>query len=321
MSLYPLVFQPSFHYRIWGGNKLKHFGKYIKEENIGESWEISTVPGFVSVVSNGMLKGKNLDNLVKKYKDRLVGKKVYRKYGDKFPLLIKILDAAQPLSVQVHPNDEYAETHHNSFGKTEMWYVLDSEPDSEIILGFEKGVNKNIFTKNIEKNTLDSILRKIHPEKENVIYIPSGRIHAMGKGVSVIEIQQNSDITYRIYDYDRIDKNGEKRELHLKQAQEVIDFSFVEEPFTHYDKTAKETTAIASPFFTVSRLVITENKILENLQDSFRIVICIDGECSIMNQLISVTLKKGETVLIPAELVNVEIKPQVKAKLLEVHID
>ncbi|MCO6564753.1 MAG: class I mannose-6-phosphate isomerase [Apibacter sp.] len=320
MSLYPLVFQPSFHYRIWGGNKLKHFGKDIKEENIGESWEISTVPGFVSVVSNGMLRGKNLDDLVKEYKDRLVGKKVYRKYGDKFPLLIKILDAAQPLSVQVHPNDEYAETHHNSFGKTEMWYVLDSEPDSEIILGFEKGVNKNIFTENVEKNTLDSILRKIHPEKENVIYIPSGRIHAMGKGVSVIEIQQNSDVTYRIYDYDRIDKNGEKRELHLKQAQEVIDFSFVEEPFTHYNKTAKETTVIASPFFTVSRLVITENKILENLQDSFRIVICIDGECSIMNQLISVTLKKGETVLIPAELVNVEIKPQVKAKLLEVHI-
>lgn len=321
MSLYPLVFQPSFHYRIWGGNKLKHFCKDIKEENIGESWEISTVPGFVSMVSNGMLRGKNLDNLVKEYKDRLVGKKVYRKYGDKFPLLIKILDAAQPLSVQVHPNDEYAETHHNSFGKTEMWYVLDSEPDSEIILGFEKGVNKNIFTKNIEKNTLDSILRKIHPEKENVIYIPSGRIHAMGKGVSVVEIQQNSDVTYRIYDYDRIDKNGEKRELHLKQAQEVIDFSFVEEPFTHYNKIAKETTIIASPFFTVSRLVITENKILENLQDSFRIVICIDGECSIMNQLISVTLKKGETVLIPAELVNVEIKPQVKAKLLEVHID
>ena len=320
MSLYPLVFQPSFHYRIWGGNKLKHFGKDIKEENIGESWEISTVPGFVSVVSNGMLRGKNLDDLVKEYKDRLVGKKVYRKYGDKFPLLIKILDAAQPLSVQVHPNDEYAETHHNSFGKTEMWYVLDSEPDSEIILGFEKGVNKNIFTENVEKNTLDSILRKIHPEKENVIYIPSGRIHAMGKGVSVIEIQQNSDVTYRIYDYDRIDKNGEKRELHLKQAQEVIDFSFVEEPFNHYNKTAKETTVIASPFFTVSRLVITENKILENLQDSFRIVICIDGECSIMNQLISVTLKKGETVLIPAELVNVEIKPQVKAKLLEVHI-
>jgi mannose-6-phosphate isomerase len=321
MSLYPLVFHPSFHYRIWGGSKLKYFGKDIREDNIGESWEISTVPEFVSVVANGMLKGKNLDDLVKEYKDRLVGKKVYQKYGDKFPLLIKILDAAQPLSVQVHPNDEYAKTHHNSFGKTEMWYVLDSEPDSEIILGFQKGINKNIFIENIEKNTLNSILRKIHPEKGNVIYIPSGRIHAMGKGVTVVEIQQNSDVTYRIYDYDRIDKNGQKRELHLKQAQEVIDFSFVQNPFTQYDKTAKETIVLTSPFFTVSMMEVDENKILNNLQDTFRIVICIGGECSIMNQTISVILKKGQTVLLPAELVNIEIKPHVKTKLLEVHIE
>ncbi|QYN49550.1 mannose-6-phosphate isomerase [Apibacter sp. ESL0432] len=321
MSLYPLVFQPSYHYRIWGGNKLKQFGKESKEEKLGESWEISTVPGYVSIVNNGSLKGKNLDDLIKEYKDRLVGKKVYKNYGDKFPLLIKFLDAAQPLSVQVHPNDEYAAAHHHSFGKTEMWYVLDSEPNSEIILGFEKGTNKTIFTENIEKNTLDTILRKIHPDNGSVIYIPSGRVHALGKGISVVEIQQNSDVTYRIYDYDRIDKDGKKRELHLDQAKEVMDYTFVEDPFSHYDKDARETTLLASPYFTVSSMEVTENKILNNLSNSFRILICLEGECTLLNKTLPVTLKKGDTVLLPAEVENVEVKPLVQTKLLEVHID
>ena len=321
MSLYPLLFQPSFHYRIWGGNKLKNLGKNITEENIGESWEISTVPGSVSIVSNGILKGKDLDDLIKEYKEQLVGKKIYRKYGNRFPLLIKFLDAAQPLSVQVHPNDEYAEVHHHSFGKTEMWYVLDSEPDSNIILGFEKGINKSIFEESIEKNTLHSILRKVHPEKESVIFIPSGTVHALDKGVSVIEIQQNSDVTYRIYDYDRIDKNGKKRDLHIKQAEDVMDFSFVDEPFSQYDKNSEEATIVTSPFFTVSKMEITENKILFSSGDSFRILICIEGECSILNQNIPVIITKGQTVMLPAALSNIEIKPHVKTKLLEVHID
>lgn len=321
MSLYPLLFQPSFHYRIWGGNKLKNLGKNITEENIGESWEISTVPGSVSIVSNGILKGKDLDDLIKEYKEQLVGKKIYRKYGNRFPLLIKFLDAAQPLSVQVHPNDEYAEVHHHSFGKTEMWYVLDSEPDSKIILGFEKGINKSIFEESIENNTLHSILRKVHPEKESVIFIPSGTVHALDKGVSVIEIQQNSDVTYRIYDYDRIDKNGKKRDLHIKQAEDVMDFSFVDEPFSQYDKNSEETIIVTSPFFTVSKMEITENKILFSSGDSFRILICIEGECSILNQNIPVIITKGQTVMLPAALSNIEIKPHVKTKLLEVHID
>ncbi|MDR1877638.1 MAG: class I mannose-6-phosphate isomerase [Flavobacteriaceae bacterium] len=320
MSLYPLIFQPTFHYRIWGGNKLRSFGKNITEENIGESWEISTVPGFVSVVSNGDLKGADLNELVAKYKDKLVGGKVYQYYGDKFPLLIKFLDAATPLSVQVHPDDEYAGKHHNSFGKTEMWYVLDTEPDSEVILGFKKNVDESVFSENIEKNTVESVLRKVHPERGDVIYIPSGRVHAMGKGLSVVEIQQTSDITYRIYDYDRVDKDGKKRELHLQQAKEVSDFSFIEQPFTPYDKKAEEAVVIKSPYFTVSRMVLNGNKKLQDSPQSFRILICVEGSC-VIDGTPPVRIAKGQSLLLPAGLKNIELKPEEETILLEVHIE
>ncbi len=320
MSLYPLLFEPTFHYRIWGGDKLKDLGKEITAENIGESWEISTVPGFVSLVSNGELKGKNLNEIVSEYKEKLVGEKVYRQYGDQFPLLIKFLDTAAPLSVQVHPDDEYAKKHHNSFGKTEMWYVLDAEKDSELILGFEKNVDAEVYSKSLENGAIESILRKIYPEKGDVIYIPAGRVHAMGKGISVVEVQQTSDLTYRIYDYDRIDKDGKKRELHIRQAREVADFSFVEEPLEKYNKSAAEVTLKDSPYFTASRYVLSGDKKLPDSPESFRILICIEGEGSIESNSQPVTIKKGQSVLIPANLKNVEVKPREEMILLEVHI-
>ncbi len=320
MLLYPLLFDPTFHYRIWGGNKLKDLGKNITEENIGESWEISTVPGFVSKVSNGELRGKDLNQLVTEYEEQLVGEKAYNLYGDKFPLLIKFLDSATPLSVQVHPGDEYAKKHHNSFGKSEMWYVLDAEQESELILGFERNVNEEIYSQSVENGTIESILRKIHPEKGDVTYIPSGRVHAMGKGLLIAEIQQTSDITYRIYDYDRIDRDGKKRELHTQQAREVADFSFIEEPLVQYDKNASESVLVESPYFITSRFVLTENKKLSDSPESFRILICTEGKSIIESNAEPVKITQGQSILIPASLKDVIIKPQEKTTLLEVHI-
>lgn len=322
MSLYPLLFEPTFHYRIWGGNKLKYFGKNITESKIGESWEISTVPGYISLVANGKYKGTNLQDLVFKYKEELLGTQVYQKYGDQFPLLIKFLDADQPLSVQVHPNDDYAQKHHNSFGKTEMWYILDAEKDAEIIIGFEKGINKELYAKSIKDGNVENILRKIHPEKDDVFYIPSGRVHAMGKGITLAEIQQTSDITYRIYDYNRIDINGEPRKLHTQQAMNVADFSYIENPNVIYNKKEENTLLVNSPYFTTTRYNISaKNQKLEDLPQSFRILICLEGECNILSNTSTVQIYKGQSLLIPAILKNIEIISHTHTKLLEVHIE
>lgn len=323
MSLYPLLFEPSFHYRIWGGNRLKNFGKNITEDKIGESWEISTVPGYVSLVSYGEYKGMSLQDLILKFKAELVGTNVYQKYENQFPLLIKFLDADAPLSVQVHPDDRYAQEHHNSLGKTEMWYILDAEKDAEIIIGFKERVNKDIYAKSVKEGTIENILRKIHPEKGDVFYIPSGRVHAMGKGITLAEIQQTSDITYRIYDYNRIDINGKPRELHTQQAMDVADFSFIENPGVNYDKKAENALLVNSPYFTTSRYIIFgKSKKLKDLPESFRILICLEGECDIVsNSVDSVKIKKGQSILLPAVLKNIEIIPHVKTNILEVHIE
>ncbi|MDR3271966.1 MAG: class I mannose-6-phosphate isomerase [Flavobacteriaceae bacterium] len=319
--LYPFLFEPTYHYRIWGGNRLKDFNKNITEKNIGESWEISTVPDFVSVIVDGALKGKNLDELVSEYREKLVGTKVYERYGDKFPLLIKFIDAAKPLSVQVHPNDEYARKHHNSFGKTEMWYILDTDEEAEIIIGFEKDADKSLYSKSLATGTIETILRKIHPEKGDVFYIPAGRVHAIGKGITLAEIQQTSDITYRIYDYNRIDKDGKPRRLHIQQAMEVVDFSFIAEPRSLYDKNSKQTVLIDSPFFKTSRFVVKNEVKLENNRDSFKILIFTEGEGYVKTKTEKIAVKKGQSVLLPASLEDVIIEPKKVATFLEVHID
>lgn len=319
--LYPLYFEPSFHYRIWGGNKLKNFGKNIKEENIGESWEISTVPNFVSVVSNGELEGKNLNEIIAEYKEKLLGKYVFQKFGEDFPLLIKFIDAAAPLSVQVHPNDQYAREHHNSFGKTEMWYIISAEKDSDIIIGFNKNLSKEEYIKHVEDNTLEKILRKVHPETGDVFFIPAGRVHAIGKGITLAEIQQTSDITYRIYDYNRIDKDGKARELHTKQAAEVADFSFIESPQAVYDKEGNYSNLVTSPYFVTNRYVLNFSTALKSNPDSFRILICTEGSFRIQYSDLNFNVNKGQSVLIPACLPNIELLPNQKnTTLLEVHI-
>ena len=226
MKLYPLKFKPLFKYRIWGGEKLKtKLNKTYSETHIGESWEISDVSGDETLVSEGLLSGKSLRDLTKEFKGEFVGQKVYDKYGEEFPLLIKFIDAKTPLSIQVHPSNEIAKERHNSFGKNEMWYVMQADKDAELIVGFDEKINTDDYQAHLKNNTILNVMHHENVSKGDTFYIPTGRVHAIGAGVLLAEVQQTSDVTYRIYDYDRVDsKTGEKRDLHNDLAIDVIDF-------------------------------------------------------------------------------------------------
>ncbi|MGB6084431.1 type I phosphomannose isomerase catalytic subunit [Moheibacter sp.] len=319
MNLYPLKFRPIAHYRIWGGNKLNQaVSAELQMDNLGEIWSISGVAENISIVENGVLTGKNLQELIEIYQEKLVGKKVWKKFGNEFPLLIKFIDAAQPLSVQVHPNDEQAKKLHNSFGKSEMWYIMEAEKDSELIIGFKEGIGKSDYEKHLKTETLEEILGKIPVEKGDAVYIPAGRVHAIGAGIVLAEIQQTSDVTYRIYDYNRIDKDGKKRELHTNLALNAIDFNPIEEIKTKYDSTDNQLNAlIKSPYFTTE--IFTGNQevsITEN--DEMRIYICTEGSCKFQTQNGGTQLEKHQTLLMPAEIDSYKIIPETNSTLIEV---
>ncbi len=320
-SLYPLSFFPSYHYRIWGGNQWENvFGKNIQEENIGESWEISVVPDFVSKVASGSLEGQSLVEVIQMYESEpelFMGTSVQQKFGNDFPLLIKFIDTDAPLSVQVHPNDEYAAKHHQSLGKNEMWYIMDSEPDSDLVIGFEKGVDKEIYLEHLENGTLEEILRSVHPKAKEVYDIPAGRVHAIGKGVRLAEIQQNSDITYRIYDYNRIDKDGKTRELHTQPALEVAAFDWVEKPATTYkDALNHLNPVVENSYFKTSKLHL--NDVWENpfSNDSFTIYIGVGGKTHFIYKDKKYSLDLGQCLLIPAGIENHRIEPSEEAEIL-----
>lgn len=320
--LYPLLFTPSYHYRIWAGNKLKeNWNKDYAEKSVGESWEISSVKGFVSVLENGNLQGKNLNELIAEFKDKLVGTRVFTQFGMEFPLLIKFINAAEPLSVQVHPDDDYAKKHHQSFGKTEMWYILEAEKEAELIIGFTENTTKELYQKKLEEAKLETILQKVSVEKNDAIFIPAKRVHAIGKGITLAEIQQTSDITYRIYDYNRIEKNGKPRELHTKQALEVSDFSHIKEPKINYEKNKEgKTTVTKTNFFTTNRWKISDKTTLKISEESFTILICTEGEFTIKHLENEYFVEKGTTILLPSSLQNVIIIPKKKCEFLEVYV-
>ncbi|WP_372747091.1 type I phosphomannose isomerase catalytic subunit, partial [Lutibacter sp.] len=236
MKLYPLKFSPVYSYRVWGGEKLKTvLNKNYNQESIGESWEISDVDENETLVSDGDLKGYSLKMLIKEFKGDFAGNNVYDQFGNDFPLLIKFIDAKTPLSIQVHPSNELAKERHNSFGKNEMWYVMEVEEDAELIVGFNKEVSKETYVNHLENTKLDELLNIEKVQKGDTFYIPTGRVHAIGAGVLLAEIQQTSNITYRIYDYDRVDfKTGEKRELHTEMALDAIDFKLYDTYKTTY---------------------------------------------------------------------------------------
>ncbi|MBN2787146.1 MAG: class I mannose-6-phosphate isomerase [Paludibacteraceae bacterium] len=318
--LYPLKFEPILKQRIWGGTNLKKLlhKNYADNQSIGESWELSGMLGDESVVVNGSLAGNTLNELLEVYMDELLGSKVFEKYGTTFPLLFKFIASNDDLSIQVHPSDELAEKQ-GSFGKTEMWYVLDAEEGAELVLGFNQKMDKASCLAHIENNTLESVLNRVKVKKGDVFYIPAGMVHAIGKGILLIEVQQASDITYRLYDYGRIDNNGQTRQLHIQEALEAIDFENHEDAKIEYQLQKNGTTPLVSCDYFSVNLLSFDKPITKDYTDldSFVVYMCIEGSLSVQRQGRKETIKKGETVLMPVGS-ELQLLPNVKSQLLEI---
>ncbi len=323
MINYPIKFEPILKEKIWGGDKLKTIlNKKFVEDNIGESWEISDVEDSETVVIEGDLKGATLKSLIKQFKGDFVGDHIYETFGNNFPLLIKFIDAKTPLSIQVHPSDSLAKERHNSFGKNEMWYVMEADKDAELIVGFNKTVEKETYVNHLNNSTLNEILNIEKVTKGDTYYIPAGRIHAIGAGVLLAEIQQTSNVTYRIYDYDRVDaKTGEKRELHTDLAIEAIDFEHYDNYKTRYKlQTNTSNKLVHSPYFKTN-IITVKGEIIKNYSnlDSFVIYICVHGFLELEYKDKNFSLNKGETLLLPARIDQFKIK-SVAATILEVSL-
>jgi len=322
-DLHILKFTPILKDKIWGGEKLATLlHKNSDRKDIGESWEISDVEGDTSIVANGFLKGKNLKELIAEYKSDLVGTKIYTHFGEKFPLLIKYIDAKEALSIQLHPHDDLAKKRHNSFGKTEMWYVMQADEKANLIVGFQKEVTSQEYLHHLENKTLTAILNIDEVQKGDVYFIPTGRVHAIGAGVMLAEIQQTSDITYRIYDWDRRSPDGTFRDLHTEEAIDAIDYSAKESYKTSYSKVENESSEIVScPYFTTNVLPL-HGKIAVNHsdKDSFVIYMCVEGATTFTCGNQTETLEMGETLLVPARIKNIEITAENQSELLEVYI-
>lgn len=323
--MYPLKFESILKQTLWGGDKIIPF-KHLNEalSNVGESWEISAVEGSESIVANGADKGLTLPEMVRKYKEDLVGEANYARFGSKFPLLIKFIDAEQDLSIQVHPGDELAKKRHNSFGKNEMWYVIAADEGAKLISGFSEQISPKEYKERVHNGTFADVLQTCSIKPGDVFYVPAGRVHGIGAGAFVAEIQQTSDITYRIFDYNRKDKEGKSRELHTSQAMDAINFADVQDDFrTEYEQVPNEPVEIvASPYFTTSVYDMTEEITCDYSElDSFVIFICVEGSCNIIdNEKNEISLQAGDTILLPAAIQEVTIIPQDGVKLIETYV-
>lgn len=318
-----IKFEPILKDKIWGGEKLASLlNKQSKRKDIGESWEISDVEGDTSMVINGHLKGKNLKELISEFKSDLVGEKIYTHFGEKFPLLIKFIDAKEALSIQLHPNDTLAKERHNSFGKTEMWYVMQSDKNANLIVGFQKEVSSEDYVKHLDSKSLLDILNVDEVQKGDVYFIPTGRVHAIGAGVLLAEIQQTSDITYRIYDWDRPNPDGTFRDLHSEEAIDAIDYSAKDSYKTVYSKKENASSEIVScQYFTTNVLPIKgEVSINHQEKDSFVIYMCVEGNVTFQYENQTEKLKTGETILVPACIKKIKIIADEASELLEVYI-
>lgn len=300
---YPLQFEPILKERIWGGEKLKTIlNKPIVSKITGESWELSTVEGDVSIVANGELKGKSLMELINETPNEILGTEVYKRFGKQFPLLFKYLDAREDLSIQVHPNDKLAKERHNSFGKTEMWYVTQADADARIIVGFKEDSSKEEYLKHLNDKSLVSILDTVKAKPGDVFFLETGTVHAIGAGLVVAEIQQTSDITYRIYDFDRKDAQGNTRELHVDLALDAINYNKVDTQKKYEAKTNTSNVVVDCPYFTTNFIPL-ENKVeVSKSGTSFTVYMCIEGSFEIEFEGFNQSYKKGDTVLVPAEI-------------------
>ncbi|WP_394366168.1 type I phosphomannose isomerase catalytic subunit [Yeosuana marina] len=319
----PITFYPILKERIWGGEKLTTvFKKESDKTNIGESWELSDVEGDVSVVASGELQGKTLKELIKTYKGALVGEKVYKTFGNDFPILIKYIDAKTPLSIQVHPNNELAKERHNSFGKNEMWYIMQADKNAELIVGFNQDIDKKTYLSKLEEGNVLEILNSEKISKGDTFYIPTGRVHAIGAGVMLAEIQQTSDVTYRIYDYKRVDATtGKERELHTDLAVDAIDYKQYDNYKTSYELKKNDSSELVySPYFktNIIQLEGAVKKDYSNL-DSFVIYMCVEGDAVVTCNDKQFSLQVGQTMLIPAAVSTIELQSE-NARILEVFL-
>lgn len=319
-SLYLLKFEPILKQKIWGGDKLNKIFNKDSGDKTGESWEISAVEQNISTVANGPLAGKSLQWVLEHYKERLVGSHVLKQYGTVFPLLFKFIDAREVLSVQVHPGDELAKGRHNSFGKTEMWYILDSDADASIIVGFNDVLTKAEYLKALSQKTLVNHLHEEPVSRGDAFIINPGTVHAIGAGVLLAEIQQTSDITYRIYDWDRPDTDGKMRELHTDLALDAINFNAPNSKIDYKQHMNVPVYICSTPYFEVNKLCLSKD--LQrglDFSDSFKVYMCIEGEAVIESNGISEKVSNGETILVPSELSGIKFNTS-KASFLEVYI-
>lgn len=332
---YPLLFRPNLHPVVWGGHRLIPY-KGIEEsapirENfnefpIGESWEVSAVPTSTSVVSNGKYAGMDLISVIDRHPVKILGKSVAKKYGGRLPLLVKFIDAEKDLSIQVHPNDEMAQRLHGKMGKSEMWYIIDAKPGSFLYAGFKRKIDKEEYRRRIQDGTICEVLARHEVHSGDVFYLPAGRVHAICGGILLAEVQQSSDVTYRIYDYNRPGMDGKPRELHTELAAEALDFDVEEDYRTRYaEDLDRANHVIDSPYFNVRVTEMTE-AFHRNLikYDSFIITMCIEGDCIIRLRSTGeeTLLPAGNSCLIPAFVADYDVIPvHGKTRVLDAFID
>ena len=318
----PLKFKALLKQTIWGGDKIipfKHLDDHL--ENVGESWEISGVPGNETVVADGEYAGKKLNELVIEQKDKLVGKANYERFGDEFPLLIKFIDARQDLSIQVHPTDEIAKRQGKERGKTEMWYIMDSDKDAKLYSGLKMQITPEQYKAMVEDDTITDALAQYEVKEDDCFFLPAGRIHAIGTGCFLAEIQQTSDVTYRIYDFKRKDKDGNYRQLHTKEAAECINYTVEDDYRTHYEHKKNEgVTLVECPYFTTAVYDLDEPMTLDYSElDSFVILIGLKGEGTITdNEGNTMTISAGESILVPATTETLKVEGTIK--MLETYV-
>lgn len=319
MKLYPLTFTPIIKERIWGGSKLNTFlNKHIPFENSGESWELSSVPNDLSVANNGILKGKNLNEIIALNPEAILGKEVISQYGLEFPLLFKFLDANKDLSIQLHPNDELAKVRHNSFGKTEMWYVMQADEGARIIVGFKNKSNKQEYLQHLENKSLVNILNEVPVKKGDVFLLETGTIHAIGSGIVIAEIQQTSDVTYRIYDWDRVDSKGKSRELHTELALEAINYNVINSKIDYNLNDNQRNVCVQNTYFKTNIIPLSSLYNWQKSKDSFTVLMCTEGFFTIHSNGESFNYIKGDTILIPAGMVEFQLMGE--ATILEISI-
>lgn len=319
MKFYPLTFTPILKDRIWGGTKLKSYlNKSIVSETTGESWEISTVPGDISVVASGVFEGKNINEIIDLHPTEILGKSVIARFGKQFPLLFKFIDAKEDLSIQLHPNDELAKQRHNSFGKTEMWYVMQADETARLVVGFKNDSNPKEYLEKLADKKLVSLLEEYPVKKGDVFFLETGTIHAIGAGVVVAEIQQTSDVTYRIYDWDRVDANGNGRELHTELALEAINYYKTHSKIDYFEEPNHSSVVVDCPYFKTNIIALQDRFIWKKSKDAFTVFMCTNGQFELILNGEIMRYQMGDTILIPAIIDHLTLKG--KATVLEISI-